>query len=124
MNENIIGNDLPEVDPEDVFLISVFLEDGLQTPLESVNGGLTCAEDGESGQLKSMSLSLQISIFLSARIQDDHEPINIYKSYPSEVGSTLSSGSSFSKSVNAFEGIGHGLEVSQGGHHLDSDEYH
>ena len=43
-----------------------------------------------------------------------------WRPYPSEVGSTLSPWSSFSKSVNAFEGIGHGLEVSQGGHHLET----
>ena len=50
---------LPEVNPEDVLLVSVLLEDGLKTLLKSINGGLTCSEDGESGQLKSMSLSLR-----------------------------------------------------------------
>ena len=49
------GEFLPEVDPEDMLLISVLLEDRLQTLLKSVNGGLTCSEDGESRQLKSMS---------------------------------------------------------------------
>ena len=42
---------LPEVDPEDVLLVAVLLEDGFETLLEAVDGGLACAEQGEAGQL-------------------------------------------------------------------------
>ena len=41
----------PEVDPEDVLLVAVLLEDGLEALLEAVDGGLACAEQGEAGQL-------------------------------------------------------------------------
>ena len=51
---------VPEVDPEDVFLVSVLLEDRLQTLLKPINCGLTCAEDGESWQLKKRSYLKEI----------------------------------------------------------------
>ena len=44
----------PKVDPEDVFLISILLEDWLETLLKTINGGLTCAKDGESRELKEI----------------------------------------------------------------------
>ena len=43
--------DIPEVNPEDVFLISVLLEDGLKALLETIDRGLACAEDGEARKL-------------------------------------------------------------------------
>lgn len=44
--------DIPEVDPEDVFLISVLLEDGLEALLETIDRGLACAENGEARKLR------------------------------------------------------------------------
>ena len=43
----------PEVDPEDMLLVSVLLEDRLQALLKTIDAGLACAEDGETRQLKS-----------------------------------------------------------------------
>ena len=43
--------DIPEVNPEDVFLISVLLEDGLKALLKTIDRGLACAEDGEARKL-------------------------------------------------------------------------
>jgi len=79
---------LSQVDPEDVFLISVLLQDWLKALLKSFNGGLACAKEGESRE-------------------------------PSEVGCSISSGSSFSKPVNAFKGISHGLEFCGWWRHLE-----
>merc|ERR1719264_265400 len=45
---NVNNGLLPEVNPEDVFLISVLLEDGLKALLETIDRGLACAEDGEA----------------------------------------------------------------------------
>ena len=45
----------PEVDPEDVFLISILLQDGLQALLEPINGGLASPEDGEARELRELS---------------------------------------------------------------------
>lgn len=42
---------VPEVDPEDVFLISILLEDGLEALLETIDRGLACAENGEARKL-------------------------------------------------------------------------
>ena len=97
---------VPEVDPEDVFLVSVLLEDRLQTLLKPINCGLTCAEDGESWQLKKRSYLKIIK--------------NQIFSYSSEVWGSISPGSTLSKSVNAFKGISHSLEVSYGRNHLES----
>ena len=47
-----ISSSVPEVDPEDVLLISVFLEDRLQALLKPIDGSLTCTEDGEARQLQ------------------------------------------------------------------------
>ena len=44
--------DIPEVDPENVFLISVLLEDGLEALLETIDRGLACAENGEARKLR------------------------------------------------------------------------
>ena len=41
----------PKVDPEDVLLVSVLLEDGLKALLETIDRGLACAEDGEARKL-------------------------------------------------------------------------
>ena len=46
------GDSLPEVDPEDVFLVSVFLQDGLQALLETLHRGLAGSEEGEARQLE------------------------------------------------------------------------
>merc|ERR1712172_256496 len=45
---NVDNGLLPEVNPEDVFLISVLLEDGLKALLETIDRGLACAEDGKA----------------------------------------------------------------------------
>ena len=42
----------PQIDPEDVFLISVLLEDGLEALLETIDRGLACAENGEARKLR------------------------------------------------------------------------
>ena len=42
----------PKVDPEDVLLISVLLEDGLEALLETLHRGLTSTEEGEARELK------------------------------------------------------------------------
>ena len=48
---------VPEVDPEDVFLISILLEDGLEALLETIDRGLACAENGEARKLVKSLLS-------------------------------------------------------------------
>ena len=100
---------VPEVDPEDVFLVSILLEDRLQTLLKPINCSLTCAEDGESWQLKKKV------VFKINNFED-----NQIFSYSSEVWGSISPGSTLSKSVNAFKGISHSLEVSYGRNHLES----
>ncbi len=44
--------DSPQVDPEDVLLVPVLLENGLQAFLEALQGRLACPEHGEAGQLE------------------------------------------------------------------------
>ena len=53
---------IPEVNPEDVFLISVLLEDGLKALLETIDRGLACAEDGEARKLATELIRLHIFI--------------------------------------------------------------
>ena len=43
----------PKVDPEDVLLVSVLLEDGLEALLETLHRGLTSTKEGEARQLKN-----------------------------------------------------------------------
>ena len=43
---------LPEVDPEDVLLVAVLLQDRVQHAVEPVDRGLAGSEDGESGHLE------------------------------------------------------------------------
>ena len=43
---------LPEVDPEDVHLIPVLLEDGLEAVLEALECGLAAAKHREARELK------------------------------------------------------------------------
>ena len=54
---------VPEVDPEDVFLISILLEDGLEAFLETINRGLACAENGEARKLVKGQLVLNRIVF-------------------------------------------------------------
>ena len=89
-----------------MLLVSVLLEDRLQTLLKPINCSLTCAEDGESWQLKKRSYLKIIK--------------NQIFSYSSEVWGSISPGSTLSKSVNAFKGISHSLEVSYGRNHLET----
>ena len=42
---------LPKVDPEDVLLIAVLLEHGLEALLETLHRGLTSSKEGEARQL-------------------------------------------------------------------------
>ena len=42
----------PKVDPEDVLLVTVLLEDGLEALLETIDRGLACAENGEARKLR------------------------------------------------------------------------
>ena len=49
--ETIDRRGSPEVDPEDMLLVTVLLEDWLQALLKTVNAGLASAEDGETRQL-------------------------------------------------------------------------
>jgi len=49
---------LSEVDPEDVLLIPVLLEDRLQALLESLDGGLTGAEDRKARQPSEVRSSI------------------------------------------------------------------
>ena len=48
----ILTNHPPQVDPEDVLLITVLLKDWLKALLETFDRGLTCAKEGESRELK------------------------------------------------------------------------
>ena len=47
---------LPKVDPEDVLLISVLLEHGLEALLETLDRGLAGSEEGEARQLERICL--------------------------------------------------------------------
>ena len=47
---------LPKVDPEDVLLISVLLEHGLEALLETLHRGLAGSEEGEARQLERICL--------------------------------------------------------------------
>ena len=46
----------PKVDPEDVLLITVLLEHGLQALLETLHRGLAGSEEGEARQLERICL--------------------------------------------------------------------
>ena len=46
----------PKVDPEDVLLIAVLLEHGLEALLETLDRGLASSEEGESRQLERICL--------------------------------------------------------------------
>ena len=48
----ILTNNPPQVNPENVLLITILLEDWLKALLESFDRGLTCAKEGESRELK------------------------------------------------------------------------
>lgn len=61
---------LPEVDPKDVFLISVLFEDWLQALFKSIDRCLTCTEDGESRQLQKEGISNKGGLTLSLRKMD------------------------------------------------------
>ena len=54
---------VPEVDPEDVLLISILLEDRLEALLETINRGLACAENGEARKLVKGQLVLNRIVF-------------------------------------------------------------
>ena len=55
---------IPEVNPEDVFLISVLLEDGLKALLETIDRGLACAEDGEARKLATELINKNVRSLL------------------------------------------------------------
>ena len=59
---------IPEVDPEDVFLISILLEDGLEALLETINRGLACAENGEARKLVKGQLGIRLPIIVLNKI--------------------------------------------------------
>ena len=54
----------PKVDPEDVLLIAVLLEHGLEALLETLDRGLAGSEEGEARQLEKIC-SIICSIFMS-----------------------------------------------------------
>ena len=54
----------PKVDPEDVLLIAVLLEHGLEALLETLHRGLAGSEEGEARQLEKIC-SIICSIFMS-----------------------------------------------------------
>ena len=53
----------PKVDPEDVLLIAVLLEHGLEALLETLHRGLAGSEEGEARQLEKI-YSIICSIFM------------------------------------------------------------
>jgi hypothetical protein len=72
---------LSQVDPEDVLLLAVLLQDRIQDPVEAVDGGLARSEDRKSGHLQAQASGVHfIGLHFGQKSgKNDHSPFRTKK---------------------------------------------